>query len=186
MLPLRTAIRSQASTEVIDALIRADPQVAKSFGVSGKTCLHLACLYSMDFDEEDEPVLLLTNYDISPFTGLWVKPVVSILGLSSLTIFSLGAFSMNMDVVDQISKAAQNGEGFNWLIDLSMPIAAGVLCTQLAHEVGHGIVALKDGVSLIAVLIGVLFKHCSLSFLTTIIQRSKLGLQLSSQVFLLD
>ena len=139
-----------------------------------------------DFDEEDEPVLLLTNYDISPSTGLWVKPVVSILGLSSLTIFSLGAFSMNMDVVDQISKAAQNGEGFNWLIDLSMPIAAGVLCTQLAHEVGHGIVALKDGVSLIAVLIGVLFKHCSLSFLTTIIQRSKLGLQLSSQVFLLD
>jgi len=50
MLPLRTAIRSQASTEVIDALIRAAPEVAKSFGVSGKTCLHLACLYSMDFD----------------------------------------------------------------------------------------------------------------------------------------
>eukprot|EP00956_Cyclotella_meneghiniana_P033017 scaffold92765_cov67-Cyclotella_meneghiniana.AAC.4 len=80
-----------------------------------------------DFDEEDEPVLLLTNYDISPSTG---------------------AFSMNMDVVDQISKAAQNGEGFNWLIDLSMPIAAGVLCTQLAHEVGHEIVALKDGIKI--------------------------------------
>lgn len=50
MLPLRIAIRSQASTEVIDALIRAAPGMAKSFGVSGKTCLHLACLYSMDFD----------------------------------------------------------------------------------------------------------------------------------------
>lgn len=36
MLPLRTAIRSRASTEVIDALIRAAPSVAKSFGVSGK------------------------------------------------------------------------------------------------------------------------------------------------------
>lgn len=48
MVPLRTAIRSQASTEV--ALIRAAPEVVKSFGVSGKTCLHLACLYSMDFD----------------------------------------------------------------------------------------------------------------------------------------
>lgn len=36
MLPLRTAIRSKASTEVIDALIRAAPSVAKSFGVSGK------------------------------------------------------------------------------------------------------------------------------------------------------
>lgn len=50
MLPLRTAIRSKASTEVIDALIRAAPEVVKQFGVSGKTCLHLACLYSMDFD----------------------------------------------------------------------------------------------------------------------------------------
>lgn len=36
MLPLRTAIRSRASTEVIDALIRAAPSVVKSFGVSGK------------------------------------------------------------------------------------------------------------------------------------------------------
>ncbi len=50
MLPLRTAIRSKASTEVIDALIRAAPEVVTQFGVSGKTCLHLACLYSMDFD----------------------------------------------------------------------------------------------------------------------------------------
>jgi hypothetical protein len=50
MLPLRTAIRSKASTEVIDALIRAAPEVVQQFGVSGKTCLHLACLYSMDFD----------------------------------------------------------------------------------------------------------------------------------------
>lgn len=50
MIPLRTAIRSQASTEVIDALIRASPEVVKQFGVSGKTCLHLACLYSMDYD----------------------------------------------------------------------------------------------------------------------------------------
>ena len=33
-----------------DALIRAEPQIAKEFGVSGKTCLHLACLYSMDSD----------------------------------------------------------------------------------------------------------------------------------------
>lgn len=105
---------------------------------------------AMDFDEEDEAVLLLTNYDVSPSTGLWVKPVVSILGLSSLTAFALGAFSMNTDVVDQVFKAAENGEDLSWLVDLSMPIAGGVLCTQLAHEIGHWIVALKDGVSLIS------------------------------------
>ena len=36
MLPLRTAIRSKASTDVIDAIIGAAPSVVKSFGVSGK------------------------------------------------------------------------------------------------------------------------------------------------------
>jgi hypothetical protein len=49
MLPLRVAIRNRASADVIDALISADENVAKSFGVSGKTCLHLACMYPPEF-----------------------------------------------------------------------------------------------------------------------------------------
>ena len=48
MLPLRVAIRSEASLDVINALLREDEEQAKSFGVTGKTCLHLACLYNHD------------------------------------------------------------------------------------------------------------------------------------------
>lgn len=48
MLPLRVALRSKCNLDVLNALLREDVQVAKSFGVSGKTCLHLACLYGHD------------------------------------------------------------------------------------------------------------------------------------------
>ena len=48
MIPLRIALRSRNSLDVINALLREDVEVAKSFGVSGKTCLHLACLYGHD------------------------------------------------------------------------------------------------------------------------------------------
>lgn len=50
MLPIRVAIRSKCTTDVINALIRESPQTAKCFGISGKTCLHLACLYNADLE----------------------------------------------------------------------------------------------------------------------------------------
>lgn len=71
MLPLRTAIRSKASTDVIDAIIRAAPSVVKSFGVSGKVnafhvyfaffvilLLHGVCLQSFTFTPFDIPILV--------------------------------------------------------------------------------------------------------------------------------
>jgi ankyrin repeat protein len=45
MSAIRTAIRGQCSTEVIKRLISEDAEMVKCFGVSGKTCLHLACMY---------------------------------------------------------------------------------------------------------------------------------------------
>jgi hypothetical protein len=96
--------------------------------------------------DEDEAVLLLTNYNLSPATGIWVKPLVSTIGIASLAAFALGAFSMNTDVVDQVAKAAETGEDLTWLYDLSLPIVGGMLGIQTMHELGHGIVALKDGV----------------------------------------
>ena len=50
LLPIRVAIRSKCSTDVIKALIRENPSSVKCFGVSGKTCLHLACLYNGDLE----------------------------------------------------------------------------------------------------------------------------------------
>ena len=54
MYPIRVAIRSRCTTAVIKALIREDPDSVKCFGVSGKTCLHLSCLYNGDVELIEE------------------------------------------------------------------------------------------------------------------------------------
>lgn len=54
MLPIRVAIRSKCTTDVINVLIRESPESVKCFGVSGKTCLHLACLYNADLELIDK------------------------------------------------------------------------------------------------------------------------------------
>ena len=50
MLPIRVAIRSECSTDVIKSMIRENQDCVRHFGVSGKTCLHLACLYGGDLE----------------------------------------------------------------------------------------------------------------------------------------
>lgn len=95
-------------------------------------------------EEDEQPLILVTNADISPTTGALVKPGVSFLGLTSIAIFALGSFSFNEDMMNQLS---QTPGGFDNLYDLSLPLALAILSTQLAHEAGHVIFALKDGVS---------------------------------------
>ncbi|KAL3792947.1 hypothetical protein ACHAWO_003440 [Cyclotella atomus] len=55
---------------------------------------------------------------------------------------------MNMDVVDQVRKAAEKGEDLGWLFDLSLPVLGGIVGTQIVHEMGHAIIALKDGIKI--------------------------------------
>jgi hypothetical protein len=98
-------------------------------------------------DEDELPLLLLTNYDVSPNTNVWVKPLVSLLGLASVVGFALGSFSMNVEVLDRVTKTAEAESDLNWLYALSLPIALSIFTTQVAHEAGHLIVALKDDVS---------------------------------------
>ena len=99
-------------------------------------------------NEEDEmPVLLITNSDIAPSTDVWVKPLVTLIALASVAGFAMGTFAMNNDVVSQVERVAEEGGDLNWLVDLSLPVGVGVLGVQLVHEMGHWVVALKDGVS---------------------------------------
>jgi hypothetical protein len=95
-------------------------------------------------EEDEQPLILVTNADISPTTGVLVKPGVTFLGLTSIAIFALGSFSFNEEMMNQLS---QTPGGFDNLYDLSLPLALAILSTQLAHEAGHVIFALKDGVS---------------------------------------
>jgi hypothetical protein len=45
MLAIRAAIRGKCEPEIIKRIIREDPEMVKRFGISGKTCLHLVCMY---------------------------------------------------------------------------------------------------------------------------------------------
>ena len=95
-------------------------------------------------EEDEQPLILVTNADISPTTGVLVKPGITFLGLASICIFALGSFSFNEEMMNQLS---QTPEGFDGLYDLSLPLALAMLSTQLAHEAGHLIFALKERVS---------------------------------------
>lgn len=95
-------------------------------------------------EEDEQPLILVTNADISPTTGALVKPGVTFLGLAAIAIFAFGSFSFNEEMMNQLS---QTPDGFDGLYDRSLPLAMAVLSTQLAHEAGHVIFALKDDVS---------------------------------------
>lgn len=149
-------VKSKEGMDDGDVLIEAlDKKISES-SVAGK----IQAYYILDprppsgeeiMNEEDEsPVLLITNYDISPDTKVWVKPAVTFLGLASVALFSLGSFSFNDDVMNQISASADAGEAgsLDLLYDLSLPLALSVLGTQILHEAGHLIIAIKDGIQI--------------------------------------
>ncbi|KAL3817745.1 hypothetical protein ACHAXA_010965 [Cyclostephanos tholiformis] len=99
-------------------------------------------------DEDESPVLLITNYDISPDTKPWVKPTVTFLGLASIAVFTLGSFAFNEDVINRVSASANSDNSFDWLYSLSLPLALPLLATQISHEFGHLIVAVKNDIEI--------------------------------------
>jgi hypothetical protein len=136
-----------------DALIDAlDKKISKS-SLAGK----IQAYYILDptpptgediMNEEDEqPLLLVTNADISPTTNLLVKAGVTFLGLASVAMFVLGSFSIHEDMMNQLLESAN---GFDEFYELSLPLALAVLSTQMVHEAGHLIFALKDDVSILS------------------------------------
>lgn len=97
-------------------------------------------------DEDESPVLLITNYDVSPDTKAWVNPTISFLGLASIAIFTLGSFASNEEIIGRINDA--NSDDIDWLYNLSLPLAFSLLATQICHELGHLIVAIKDDIDI--------------------------------------
>ena len=95
-------------------------------------------------DDDESPVLFIANYDISPDTKAWVKPTVTFLGLASVAAFTLGSFAFNEDIINRVSASANSDFNFDWLYNLSLPLALSLLATQIFHELGHLIVAVKN------------------------------------------
>ncbi|KAL3782636.1 hypothetical protein ACHAW5_001780 [Stephanodiscus triporus] len=148
-------VKSKEGKDDGDLLIEAlDKKIAAS-SVAGK----IQVFYILDptppsgeeilNDEDELPVLLITNYDISPDTNTWVKTTVTFLGLASIAVFTLGSFVFNDDIINRISADANNSDdSFDWIYNLSLPLAFSLLATQISHEFGHLIVAVKDDIKI--------------------------------------
>jgi hypothetical protein len=137
-----------------DSLVKAlDAKIAQS-SLRDK----IQCCYILDptppsgeeiLNEEDEsPLLLVTNHDLSPSTDVFVKTSVTLIGLASIAFVSLDSFSFNDEVLNQISVSANAGKDLTWLYALALPLALSTLTIQLIHEFGHLIVAVKDGIDI--------------------------------------
>lgn len=147
-------VKSKEGQDDGDLLIEAlDKKIAAS-SVAGK----VQAFYILDptppsgeeilNDEDESPVLLITNYNISPDTKAWVKPTITFLGLASIAVFTLGSFAFNEEIISRVSASADSNDSFDWLYTISLPLAFSLLATQMFHELGHQMVALKDDIEI--------------------------------------
>lgn len=147
-------VKSKEGKEDGDLLIEAlDRKIAAS-SLAGK----IQAFYILDptppsgeeilNDEDESPVLFIANYDISPDTKAWVKPTVTFLGLASIAAFTLGSFAFNEDIINRVSASANSEDSFDWLYHLSLPLALSLMATQMFHELGHLIVAVKNDIEI--------------------------------------
>lgn len=143
-----------------DALVEALDEALSSSSVASELRYHYvrdptpASEEQIETGDVETPVLYVTGIDVSPDTNGWVKPTISILGLLAICSFALGTFAFNEIVANRLNEAANavsaGGTGaaddasLTWLKDLASPVALSVLGIQLAHELGHWFVAIKD------------------------------------------
>ena len=95
--------------------------------------------------KDETPVLLITGYDISPDTQVWVKPTITLLGLVSIAAFALGSTILNPAVQQTL---ATGSEVSGSLYELSLPLALYLLMLQAVVFVGHLFVSVKDGIQI--------------------------------------
>ncbi|OEU14076.1 hypothetical protein FRACYDRAFT_270013 [Fragilariopsis cylindrus CCMP1102] len=89
----------------------------------------------------------------------WTKSIVTISGLVSTFLFSVGACVLNPKINDGIEKALDNAAslGFidiQWFYDLCLPLYFSLLSILFAHELGHRIAASIHKVKLLSLCAG--------------------------------
>uniref|UniRef100_A0A7S2A296 Peptidase M50 domain-containing protein n=1 Tax=Trieres chinensis TaxID=1514140 RepID=A0A7S2A296_TRICV len=95
--------------------------------------------------QEKPAVIYVSGRDYSPGTNVLVKPLISGMGLFTALSFSFGTLALNVKAVDQFYAQVDAGVvDFSWLETMAFPLFGGLMAVQLAHEIGHRIIALKD------------------------------------------
>jgi len=91
-----------------------------------------------------EPVMLVLAKDVSPERNQFVATLTTLISLACIGIFSVEAFSATPDVMSHLQASYDSGDSdLSWLTPRVIPIFFYFLATQLAHEIGHQLFALK-------------------------------------------
>jgi hypothetical protein len=108
----------------------------------------------MELGEDDEAIFVLTTKNPETFYSpapLFTKGSLAITTLISTFTFSVGACALNPAISDRFYKtldAASAGGSLDlqWLVDQVAPIMLSIAAIQLAHELGHRVIAQRDKV----------------------------------------
>lgn len=143
-------IRPKDGEDEGDVLIQALDRKISASSVAGK----IQCYYIRDptppsgeeimNDEDETPLLFITGYDISPDTNFLVKPGITVVGLATTVAFALVSTSLNPAV--QQTLASTELDSYDFLYDLSLPLALSLIILQLVREAGHSLISVKDGI----------------------------------------
>lgn len=111
----------------------------------------------IEFGPAERPLFVLTTKDPESFYD-WAKPTtkvaVSVCGLLTTFLFSLGSCALNPSITERFTKTLEQATetgvlDLQWFADLLFPMFAGFLSIQLVHEIGHRIIAFRDKVRII-------------------------------------
>jgi len=90
---------------------------------------------------------LVLAKDVSPERNQFVATLTTLISLACIGIFSVEAFSATPDVMSHLQASYDSGDSdLSWLTPRVIPIFFYFLATQLAHEIGHQLFALKGKV----------------------------------------
>ena len=124
----------------------------------------------MELGIEPNPIILVTSKDPQTMYGLsapFTKSFVTLLGLVSPFLFSIGSCALNPKVNNELEKALENGAGvinIQWFYDLSLPLYFSMLGILVAHEIAHRIAASYHKVSRLGIYILDFFVHSNNMF----------------------
>jgi hypothetical protein len=141
--------------EAIDASLAKSPldKSLSVFYIKDFTIFVSEILDSPDFSLDDkDPILLVTGPNVAREPRRLLYSGVSAVGIASSWYLSIYPFLLNPDLMKRAEEQMQLADAnmaydLTWLTDLSLPLFATFMGIQLAHEVGHRVVAAAYGVS---------------------------------------
>lgn len=111
----------------------------------------------LEFGETERPIFVVTTKDRASLYR-WAKPQtkigVTLTGLLTTFMFTVGSCALNPAIADRFSSTLEDAAStgvmdLQWFADLCLPMLGAFLGIQMAHELSHRIIALRDKVSML-------------------------------------